>query len=381
LYIIIFKVIFVPLYKLFFFLKKHLPEYHGGPIINRDKFFSFLTNRSNIHILIIILSILVATSNIKAQDQGQTLSTQGTVLLSLMGQEEEIIIEEGALTQPGIETIEKGVIVSDEVSNQESEDRPEPSSMITREGSALVKPNIVSTSPIPRTEVIEYTVQPKDTIGDIAEKFAISVNTILWENNISSNSIIRPGQKLTILPVSGISYKIKRGDTLEKIAKTYQSDIEKIIEINGLTSASDIKSGQTIVLPGGQKPQPTYRSQPSSAIGYIKNIFTRPKSGQQGHRFPWGQCTWYVAQKRFIPWGGHAKNWIANARRYGYQIGSTPAIGSIIVTRESWYGHVGYVESFTKNTVTFSEANHRGLGVITRRTLKLNDYRIIGYIY
>ena len=83
-----------------------------------------------------------------------------------------------------------------------------------------------------RQEKITYTVQSGDVLGKIAEQFNISVNTILWENNLTWNSTIRSGQQLTILPSSGVDHEVKSGDTISAIAKKYQTDADKIIEAN-----------------------------------------------------------------------------------------------------------------------------------------------------
>ena len=42
-----------------------------------------------------------------------------------------------------------------------------------------------------------------DTLSSVAEKFGISIETILWANDLNKNSVLKPGQKLIILPVSG----------------------------------------------------------------------------------------------------------------------------------------------------------------------------------
>ncbi len=121
-------------------------------------------------------------------------------------------------------------------------------------------PTLIQTQ---RTETIEYVVEAGDILGAIAEKFGISVTTILWANDLSYYSVIRPGQKLKILPTDGLVYTVKSGDTLEKIAKTYQSDINDIIDFNKLASANDLAAGQNLLLPGGVKPtvyQPTTRT-------------------------------------------------------------------------------------------------------------------------
>ncbi|PIS38675.1 MAG: hypothetical protein COT34_02335, partial [Candidatus Nealsonbacteria bacterium CG08_land_8_20_14_0_20_43_11] len=49
-----------------------------------------------------------------------------------------------------------------------------------------------------REEIIEYTVQKEDKLLAIAERFGISLDTILWANNLTANSKIRVGQSLII---------------------------------------------------------------------------------------------------------------------------------------------------------------------------------------
>ena len=50
----------------------------------------------------------------------------------------------------------------------------------------------------PRSEIIEYEVQSGDTISSIADKFAISAETIKWANDLDNVNTIKPGQKLKI---------------------------------------------------------------------------------------------------------------------------------------------------------------------------------------
>lgn len=100
------------------------------------------------------------------------------------------------------------------------------------------------------------------------------------------------------------------------------------------------------------------------------------------NRFPYGYCTYYVAQKRFIPWSGNAISWLANARAYGYETGSTPRVGAIIATNEGGAtGHVGMVDAVDDDQITVSEMNYRGFGVISSRTISASYSRILGYIY
>jgi len=85
-------------------------------------------------------------------------------------------------------------------------------------------------------------------------------------------------------------------------------------------------------------------------------------SGPYPNRFAYGYCTWYVANKRFIPWLGNAIDWWPNARAYGQAEGQLPKVGAVMVTRESGYGHVAYVESVNGDgSWTVSEMNFIGL--------------------
>ena len=51
-----------------------------------------------------------------------------------------------------------------------------------------------------------------------------------------------------------------------------------------------------------------------------------------------------------------------------------------MITRESAYGHVAYVEAINGDYVTVSEMS-LGRGIKTVRTLNQDDWGIIGYIY
>ncbi len=107
---------------------------------------------------------------------------------------------------------------------------------------------LISEVPEKKTTITVHTVTNGETLSTIAEEYGISVNTIRWANEISPKSVIRVGQKLTILPVTGISYKVGKGDTLISLAKQYGSDVEEIKEVNGLDDGK-IVVGQVLIIP------------------------------------------------------------------------------------------------------------------------------------
>ncbi|MDE2040882.1 MAG: LysM peptidoglycan-binding domain-containing protein, partial [Patescibacteria group bacterium] len=77
-----------------------------------------------------------------------------------------------------------------------------------------------------------YVVRSGDTLSEIAEMFNVSVNTILWANDISRTAPLQPGQTLIILPVSGINYTVKSGDTIQGVVSKYKADINEVLRFN-----------------------------------------------------------------------------------------------------------------------------------------------------
>jgi LysM repeat protein len=103
-----------------------------------------------------------------------------------------------------------------------------------------------------RHTIFAYVVQEGDTPGSIAANFGVSLNTILWANNLKSSSIIKPNQELIILPISGVMHTVKKGDTLLSIAKKYQTSSEEIFLFNNLDDEGSIKIGQELIIPNGR---------------------------------------------------------------------------------------------------------------------------------
>jgi surface antigen len=107
-----------------------------------------------------------------------------------------------------------------------------------------------------------------------------------------------------------------------------------------------------------------------------------PVEAPGGNHFAYGYCTWYVANRRNIPWMGNAIDWWPNARPYGYAEGGLPAVGAVMVTRESPIGHVAYVESVNGDgSWTVSEMNYAGWNVVDRRTIHPGGVPLVGFIY
>lgn len=147
-----------------------------------------------------------------------------------------------------------------------------PIAFITSSGSALVSSGGLNgtiaeiESSIPPGRISVHVVVKDDNLLGIAAMFGVSVDTIVWANNLSSASaVLTIGDMLIILPVSGIERTVVKGDTLKSLASKYGGDADEIAQFNGLDPAVPLKVGSPIIIPGGEIVAPAPRARSSSA--------------------------------------------------------------------------------------------------------------------
>lgn len=138
----------------------------------------------------------------------------------------------------------------------------------------------------PRSEIIEYEVQNGETVSQIADKFGVSIDTIKWANDITNVNSVKPGQKIKILPVSGVAHTVKSGDSLESVAKKYEAESQAIVDFpfNDIPDDFRLKIGQVLIVPEGVPPEtklpPKSRLQPQYlAQGPQSPTFNAPGGG------------------------------------------------------------------------------------------------------
>jgi len=148
----------------------------------------------------------------------------------------------------------------------------------------------------PRDKVVEHEVKEGETVSSIAQDFGVSADTILWENDLSKAENIKVGQKLKILPVSGVSYKVASGDTIYSIAKEYRASAQAIIDFpfNDIGDDFQLKTGQVLIVPDGAppekpKPAPTqYLARENIPVADLgTGRFGWPASGDLVQYFAW----------------------------------------------------------------------------------------------
>ena len=246
-----------------------------------------------------------------------------------------------------------------------------------------------------------YVTQPGDTLSSIAQQFNLNVSTIMWANNLSSQTI-KPGWDLVILPINGVLHKVTANDTLPDMVKQYfgndykdpvklQADMDAIISYNNLASDDDINPGDLLIIPNGTvtpppAPKPAIANRVTTKKGTTVVVYEPAPGditeiGGAEHSFPWGECTYYVAKRRNIPWGGNARDWLVNAKAYGAKEGHVPIVGAIMVSGESRYGHVALVEAVSGDQFEVAEMNYTRKGVVDERWISMADRLIKGFIY
>lgn len=255
--------------------------------------------------------------------------------------------------------------------------------LVSADDISLGKRQVVATAGNATRDISSYSVQQGDTLSTIASKFNITTSTIRWANDLSDSDSIKPGQNLTILPVTGLLYLVKSGDTSDTLATKYQANAAQIASFNN-AEIKGLTPGEKIIIPDGVKyeapaPAPatvTTRTQVASN-NFVPRL-TSYFSGANGYAY--GYCTYYVAGRRSIPgFWGDARNWYYNAQASGFSVGSTPVAGAIAWTGAGYYGHVAYVESVSGGSVTVSEMNFNGAwNRVTYRTTSASSFR---YIY
>jgi len=98
-----------------------------------------------------------------------------------------------------------------------------------------------------------YVVRKGDTLSQIASMFNISIDTILWANDMKKGEKLAEGEVLLILPISGLEHTVAKGQTLQSIAKLYKVDVNDIIQNNDIAEETKLAIGDTLIIPNASK--------------------------------------------------------------------------------------------------------------------------------
>jgi LysM repeat protein len=230
-----------------------------------------ITHRRFLHVVLGTLIFMVAAGNLYAKTNNLTYTGEQSVLYRYLSGQEEIVVEAGP-PQPVEAQYAAGETAPDTGFGSSAE--TEGSAALVELG-ALMPTTIEAPGAPHRTQIEKYAVAAGDTLSGIADKFGISIATILWENKLTVRDYLQPGQTLTILPASGISYTVKAGDTVSKIAGANNISAADIVSWNDLAGKT-IAKGDVLFIPGGKIAAPV-APKPKRVASPV-NIFTTPPS-------------------------------------------------------------------------------------------------------
>ena len=104
---------------------------------------------------------------------------------------------------------------------------------------------------IDRLEVSRHEVKDGETLSELAQKYELTLDTIISFNNIRDARGLAAGSVLQIPNKNGVPYTVKRGDTLDEIASKFGVSLNNILDINDLSS-DVIRPGQKFFIPGAR---------------------------------------------------------------------------------------------------------------------------------
>ncbi|MDP3735299.1 MAG: peptidoglycan DD-metalloendopeptidase family protein [bacterium] len=210
-----------------------------------------------------------------------------------------------------------------------------------------------------------YVVRPGDSLSEIADMFGVSVNTIVWANDIERHDLVRAGQTLVILPVSGVRYEVRAGDTLKSIASRYKGDLDEIRQYNDLEEGATLAVGDTVIIPDGE----IARSVPTAAASGRSARSTPSYEGYYLRPVLSGRRTQ----------GIHGYNGIDLGARVGTEI-LAAADGEVILSkRDGWNGGYGTYIVIAHENGTQTLYAHNSLNVVSFGQRVVRG-EVIGYI-
>jgi len=123
-------------------------------------------------------------------------------------------------------------------------------------------------------------------------------------------------------------------------------------------------------------------------IDLSNNLVSEVTVEYTANTYPWGQCTWGAKEMAFwvMNYWGNAGDWAASAAAAGFEVGTTPKVGAIIVWTNGGYGHVGYVTEVREDgSIQIIESNYAGISTPTNVRGWFNPTTtgegVVSYIY
>lgn len=139
------------------------------------------------------------------------------------------------------------------------------------------------------------TVRSGETLSDIANRYGVSVGTLMRMNGIRNPDLVQAGSRLQVpgptVTAGPGRHRVNSGETLSSIANRYQVRSRDLMALNNLRNANHVEVGQTLRLPSNAvMPRPAF-----------KPVAVTPIPGATEHTVAKGQTLTQIAKAYKLP--------------------------------------------------------------------------------
>lgn len=137
-----------------------------------------------------------------------------------------------------------------------------------------------------------HTVTSGETLLSIAATYAITPQTLAYNNGIKDTAQLRPGQSVVIPPIDAAIHVVGEGETLAGIAASFGADADTVRMVNSVAfEPADVAAGRVLLIPMPEGRYPGFRLVVSDAPrvfaprirwptdGIVTQLFTQVHTG------------------------------------------------------------------------------------------------------
>jgi len=214
----------------------------------------------------------------------------------------------------------------------------------------------------------------KNSAGSFVGKLSVAamLGVLFVSITLGLNVGSAHAQSQTVCSSGDRTYVVVSGDTLSGIAYRFGTNWGILASHNNIANPNLIYVNQVICIPSGETVSGVVHVSPLTSIVSLNTISANNSTATPADSpnppvgsvnvFPYGQCTWWADRRYyelhgfFVLWTrqSDAWEWTARAYQFGWQVSSSPTVGSII-NLQPWVqgayglGHVGVVEQILSN--------------------------------
>jgi murein DD-endopeptidase MepM/ murein hydrolase activator NlpD len=119
-----------------------------------------------------------------------------------------------------------------------------------------------------------HQLAAEETLGAVAERYSVSIESLVWANGLEQGDALVAGQLLRIPHVSGVAYTVAEGDTAAGLAQRFGVPLEAIVTFpaNRIDATLRLPPGREIFIPGAR---PELPADWLGAVGGIEGLGNR----------------------------------------------------------------------------------------------------------